>query len=109
MSRHNPPLLRGAGLHKGTEHSDGFADDQVLHPVRAFVRIKCFRIREASPHVVVGGNAVAAQQFPLPCDRRLGSDLISAVARPSAWYQWGLNTVDATFASRVVVVENTRG
>ena len=54
--------------HKGAEASDGLADDQILHLIRAFVGVERFGIGEEARDVVVGDDAVAAQQLAAPCD-----------------------------------------
>src|SRR5437868_7343073 len=56
------------GLHEGAEARDGLADDQVLHLERAFVGVERFGIREEACDVVVGDDAVAAEQLPRPRD-----------------------------------------
>src|SRR5437899_928854 len=55
-------------LNEGAEAGDRFADDQVLHLVSALVGIESFRIHEETPDVVIGGDAVAAQQLTGPGD-----------------------------------------
>src|SRR5712675_1821557 len=54
--------------HKGTQASDGFAEDQILHLIRAFVGVEGFGIREEACDVVVGDNAIAAEEFTSPRD-----------------------------------------
>ena len=54
--------------HKGAEAGDGLADDQVLHLIRAFVGVERLGIGEEARDVVVGDDAVAAQQLAAPCD-----------------------------------------
>src|SRR5229473_176423 len=56
-------------LHEGAEPSDGFADDQVLHLIRALVGIERFRIGEEARDVVVENDAVPAEDLPSPGDR----------------------------------------
>src|SRR6266571_1169280 len=53
---------------EGAQTSDGFADDQILHLIGAFIGIERFGIGEEPRDVVVGDDAVAAQQFAAPCD-----------------------------------------
>src|SRR5260370_37555180 len=55
-------------LNEGAKAGDGLAYNQVLHLVRSFVRVQCFSVCEKASHVVVGGNAVSAQQLPGPGD-----------------------------------------
>src|SRR5262249_21320001 len=56
------------------EPGDRLADDQVLHLIRAFVGIERLGISKETRDVVVGEDAVAAEQLPRPGDRltRLG-------------------------------------
>ena len=55
--------------HEGAEAGDGLADDQILHLIRAFVGVERFGIGEEARDVVVGDDAVAAQQLAAPGDR----------------------------------------
>src|SRR5262245_55886128 len=50
----------GSASHKGAEASDGSADDQILHLVRAFVGVERFDICKEPPDVVVRHDAVTA-------------------------------------------------
>ena len=45
-----------------------FADDQILHLIRAFVGVERFGIGEEARDFVVGDDAVAAEQLAGPCD-----------------------------------------
>src|ERR1700752_3627987 len=56
-------------LYKGAETCDGFANDQRLHLVRAFVGIEGFSIAEISRDVIVKTDAVATANLPRPRDR----------------------------------------
>src|SRR5215471_13654281 len=51
------------------EPGDRLADDQVLHLIRAFVGVERLGVGEEARDVVVGENAVAAQQLARPGDR----------------------------------------
>src|SRR5437899_9627091 len=53
---------------KSAEPGDGLADDQILHLVGAFVGVERFGIGEEARHLVVGDDAVAAQELAGPCD-----------------------------------------
>src|ERR1700676_5391769 len=53
-------------LDEGAETRDGLADDQILHLIRAFVRVKCFAIGEETRHLVVCDDAIAAEQLARP-------------------------------------------
>src|SRR6266487_4022311 len=53
---------------EGAQTSDGFAHDQILHLIGAFIGIERFGIGEEPRGLVVGDDAVAAQQFAAPCD-----------------------------------------
>src|ERR1700677_2595453 len=55
--------------HEGAVTGDGLADDQILHLIGAFVGVQCLGIGEEAREVVVGDNAVAAQDLAAPCDR----------------------------------------
>src|ERR1700722_7600229 len=54
--------------HEGAQTSDGFANNQILHLIRAFVGVERFAIRKEPRGLVVGDDAVAAQQLPRPGD-----------------------------------------
>src|SRR6266481_4724656 len=54
---------------KGADACDRLADDQVLHLVRTFVGIERFGVGEEARNVVVGDDAVAAQELATPGDR----------------------------------------
>src|SRR3984957_572344 len=54
--------------HEGTQASDGFADDQILHLICAFVGVERFAIREEPRGLVVGDDAVAAEHLASPGD-----------------------------------------
>src|SRR5258705_8896817 len=56
-------------LYERAKPADGFADDQVLHLVRAFVGVERLRIREEAADTVVHGDAVAAADLPRPRNR----------------------------------------
>jgi len=47
---------------------DGFADDQILHLIGAFVGVQRLRIGKEAREIVVGDDAVAAQDLAAPCD-----------------------------------------
>src|SRR5882672_6121512 len=64
-----PPAFLSARLHESAEPSYGFADDQVLYLVRAFVGIERFCIDEEPRNVVVENDAVPAEDLPSPRDR----------------------------------------
>src|SRR5262249_20074555 len=53
-------------LHKGTQSRDGFAQNEVLHLICAFVIEKHFSVCEVSPDVVIDRNTVAAKYLPSP-------------------------------------------
>src|SRR6266481_3988870 len=53
-------------LNESAQSGYCLADDQVLHLIRAFVGIKRFRVIKETPDVVLGGDAVAAQQLTRP-------------------------------------------
>jgi hypothetical protein len=75
----------GALVHKGTQPSDGFAQNEVLHLRRAFITDKCFSVREESPDVVIYRKAIASENLPGPCHslatlgrgKRLGESCLS--------------------------------
>src|SRR5277367_1807580 len=54
--------------HEGTQASDGLAEDQILHLICAFVRVKRFAVRKEPRDLVVGDDAVAAEQLASPGD-----------------------------------------
>src|SRR5215467_250676 len=56
----------GALVNKGTQSCDGFAQNEVLHLICAFVIEKHFSVCEVSPDVVIDGNTVAAKDLPSP-------------------------------------------
>jgi hypothetical protein len=62
------PAGSSAVLDKSAQAGDSLADDQVLHLVRAFVRVERFRIGEEASDVVVRDNAVSAEQLTSPGD-----------------------------------------
>jgi hypothetical protein len=51
---------------EGAVAGDGFADDQVLHLIGAFVGIQRLGIAEEARDIVVGDDAVAAQDLATP-------------------------------------------
>src|SRR5258708_17937806 len=57
-----------SALHERADARDRLADDQVLHLVGAFVRIQRLGIGEEARDVVVGNDAVAAQELAAPAD-----------------------------------------
>src|SRR6188472_2872976 len=59
-------IALGLGLHKGTQPCDGFAENEVLHLICAFITEKRFGVSEESPDVVIDRNAVAAEYLPAP-------------------------------------------
>src|SRR5271169_4095738 len=54
--------------HEGAQASDGLADDQILHLICAFVGVERFAIRKEPRGLVVGDDAVAAEQLTSPGD-----------------------------------------
>src|ERR1700723_1362233 len=50
------------------EPSEGFAENQILHLICALVGVERFAIRKEPRGVVVGDNAVAAEQLARPGD-----------------------------------------
>jgi hypothetical protein len=52
--------------HEGAVAGDGFADDQILHLIRALVGVQRLRIGEEAREIVVGDDAVAAQDLASP-------------------------------------------
>src|ERR1700675_5081065 len=59
-----------AGMsHEGAATGDGFADDQILHLICAFVGVQRLSIGEEAREIVVGDDAVAAQDLASPRDR----------------------------------------
>src|ERR1700739_3692921 len=63
-------LARCAGSHEGAEARDGLADDQILHLIRAFVGIERFAVCEETRRLVVGDDAVSAEQLASTCAAR---------------------------------------
>ena len=60
---------RAAPRHtKAPKPGDGLADDQILHLIRAFVGVERFAVRKEARDLVVGDDAVAAQQLAGPGD-----------------------------------------
>ena len=57
---------RWFALDKGAHAGDGLADDQILHLIRAFVGVERLGIGEETRNVVVGDDAIAAQQLAAP-------------------------------------------
>src|SRR5258707_13770851 len=53
---------------EGTQASDGLAEDQILHLIRTFVGVEGFGIREEACDVVVGDDAIAAEELTSPGD-----------------------------------------
>ena len=51
---------------EGAVTGDGFADDQILHLIGAFVGVQRLRIGEEARDIVVGDDAVAAQDLAAP-------------------------------------------
>jgi hypothetical protein len=47
--------------HEGAKPGNGFADDQILHLIRAFVRVQRLGVGEEARGIVVGDDTVAAQ------------------------------------------------
>src|ERR1700686_4074239 len=59
-----------AGMsHEGAVTGDGLADDQILHLIGAFVGVQRLGIGEEAREIVVGDDAVAAQDLAAPRDR----------------------------------------
>src|SRR5580692_2831475 len=60
--------------HEGANAGDCLADDQILHLIGALVGVERLGVGKEARHVVVGDNAVAAEEFAAPGDRlaRLG-------------------------------------
>src|SRR5271169_4742411 len=54
--------------HEGAQASDGLANDQILHLICAFVGVERFAIRKEPRGLVVGDDAVAAEQLAGPGD-----------------------------------------
>ena len=52
--------------HEGAVTGDGFADDQILHLIGAFVGVQRLGIVEEARDIVVGDDAVAAQDLASP-------------------------------------------
>src|SRR5882762_9992890 len=63
-----PERRRIEKSHEGAEAGDGLADDQILHLIGAFVGVERLGVREEAGDVVVGDDAVAAQQLAAPRD-----------------------------------------
>src|SRR3954465_2213185 len=53
---------------EGAVTGDGFADDQILHLIGAFVGVQRLRLVEEAGDIVVGYDAVAAQNLAAPRD-----------------------------------------
>jgi hypothetical protein len=51
---------------EGAVTGDGLADDQILHLIGTFVGIERLGIREEARDIVVGDDAVAAQDLAAP-------------------------------------------
>src|SRR6266853_6612694 len=66
---HTQAAARIAASDKGAEPGDRLADDQVLHLVGALVGVEGLGIGEKARGVVVGDDAVAAEQLAPPGDR----------------------------------------
>src|SRR3954452_5764089 len=62
-------LMSQDSLYERAQPAHGFANDQVLHLVSAFVGVEGFRIREEAADTVVHGDAVAAADLPRPRNR----------------------------------------
>src|SRR5439155_22671676 len=58
----------GMGLQEGAEACYGFADDEVLHLESALVGVERLAIVEKASDLVVGHNAVTAEDFSGPRD-----------------------------------------
>ena len=54
--------------HEGADAGDGLADDQVLHLECAFVGVERLGVGEEARDVVVGDDAVAAEDLAAPRD-----------------------------------------
>src|SRR5580704_8973469 len=54
--------------HEGAQASDGLTEDQILHLICAFVGVERFAIRKEPRGLVVGDDAVAAEQLASPGD-----------------------------------------
>src|SRR3954447_1482812 len=69
-----PAVAANAPSDESAEPGDRLADDQVLHLVGALVGVEGLGIGEKARDVVVGDNAVTAQQLAAPCNglARLG-------------------------------------
>ena len=52
--------------HEGAVTGDGFADDQILHLIGAFVGLQRLRIGKEAREIVVGDDASAAQDLAAP-------------------------------------------
>ncbi len=59
----------GIWLQKGAESGYGLSDDQVLHLEGALVGVERFTIVEKASDLVVGHDAVTAENFSGPRDR----------------------------------------
>src|SRR5262249_57861897 len=59
-------LIGQDSLYESAQSADGFADDQGLHLVGAFVGVERLRIREVAAHPVINGDAVAAANLARP-------------------------------------------
>jgi hypothetical protein len=55
-----------ATSHEGADAGDGLADDQVLHLIGAFVGVQRLGIVEEARDIVVGDDAIAAQDLTAP-------------------------------------------
>src|SRR5258708_7110948 len=69
VDEHQTRLDRGLPLHEGAEAGDGLADNQVLHLIRAFVGVERLGIVEEARDIVIGNDAVAAQDLTAPGHR----------------------------------------
>src|SRR4029077_6310091 len=54
--------------HEGAQANDGLANDHILHLICAFVGVERFGIRKEPRGLVVGDDAVAAEQLASPRD-----------------------------------------
>src|SRR3954451_21282392 len=62
-----PASGAGAGMSdEGAMTGDGLADDQILHLIRTFVRVERLGIGEEARDIVVGDDAVAAEDLAAP-------------------------------------------
>ena len=76
--------------YEGAVTGDGFADDQILHLIGTFVGVQRLRIGEEARDIVVGDDAIAAQDLAAVCTENLNPNVLTMKSA-----QYGARIYDA--------------